>query len=120
MRKEANWVAYYKEMGQLIRAKREKGKKSQEQLSRYLGFESRISIAHIESGKQKVNVHVLAQIASYLKVDIKDLLPDLENHRKGSEINPELEKSLNKEGITDEASEGLKDLILKVTSKTTN
>lgn len=120
MQKDKNWVAYYKEVGQVIKAKREKAKKSQEQLSRYLGFESRISIAHIESGKQKIHVHTLAQIASYLKVDIKELLPDLENHKKGSEINPELEKSLNKEGITNEASERIKDLILKETSKTTN
>ncbi len=108
--------SYYAEIGQLIKGKREKARKSQEQLAKYLGFESRISIANIETGRQKIHVHTLAEIASYLKVPIEELLPPLDIHKKESTINPELAKNLNKEGINPMASEELKALISKIDS----
>jgi transcriptional regulator with XRE-family HTH domain len=102
--------SYYQKIGELIKEKRNKAKKSQEQLSKHLGFESRISIANIESGKQKIHVHTLAYIAQYLKVSIAELLPIIET-KADIAINPQLAKSLNKEGLSQQATKAMKEVL---------
>lgn len=115
MQQNGNLDVYYSKIGQLIKAKREKANKSQEQLSKYLGFKSRISIANIESGSQKIHVHTLVAIAKYLKLNIQDLIPE-DEPKKEQSINPAFEKMLNKEGINSNSSKELKGLINKIDS----
>ena len=110
---------YYSKIGQLIKSNREKADKTQEQLSNYLGFKSRISIANIESGSQKVHVHTLVAIAKYLAIDITDLLP-VEDRKTEVTLSPRFEKLLNKEGINSNSSKELKDLISKIDSLRSN
>ena len=105
--------SYYKKIGQLIKNKREVAKKSQEQVSKYLGFESRISIANIERGKQKIHVHTLVKIANYLKIKPEELLPPL----KTDSANPAFEKSLRKEGINKMSSQSLKEMLANLPQK---
>jgi transcriptional regulator with XRE-family HTH domain len=107
--------AYYQQVGQLIKSRREKAKKSQLQLSKYLGFESRISVANIESGKQKIHVHTLAYIAHYLKMPITELLPPTESKAETA-MNPEFAKNLGKEGITKLASKSIEKMLTDLPS----
>lgn len=108
-------TGYYQQIGQLIKSKREKAKKSQLQLSKYLGFESRISVANIESGKQKIHVHTLASIADYLKVSVDELLPPFEIKTE-TNINPEFAKNMGKEGITKSASKSIEKMLAGLSS----
>lgn len=108
--------AVYKKLGEIIKAERIKAGIKQEELSTYLGFVSRISIANIESGKQKIQLHTLIEIADFLKLSITDLIPPLETIRK--EVNPKLVKKIGKEGIDDPGTvEKIKDFIRFSTSK---
>lgn len=86
---------FYKKVGSLIKAQRQKAGISQEDLSKRLGFISRISIANIESGKQKVQLHTVTEIADFLKLPISELIPPIETVRK--EVNPKLLKKIGKE-----------------------
>ena len=104
-------TAFYQSIGQLIKSKRENAKKSQEQLSKYLGFESRISVANIESGKQKMHVHTLVRIAKYLKIRIEELLPSFEVDANKESINPELAKDIKKEGINISSSKSIEKML---------
>jgi transcriptional regulator with XRE-family HTH domain len=64
---------FYKQVGQSIRARRGKNL-SQEALASAVGL-TRTSISNIESGRQKMLVHTLADIADALKVEASTLLP---------------------------------------------
>lgn len=112
MQEKLDIDSYYREIGQLIKSFREKQKKSQAQLATFLGFESRISIANIESGKQKVQVHTLAMIAKYLKIEIESILPPIEERLKNPIINPELTKNIKKEGLTESATKSVVKMLI--------
>ena len=111
---------FYRRMGESIKAARINLDISQEELSKYLGFASRISIVNIETGKQKVQLHTLLEIAHYLKIPIQELVPSYESTKK--DINAKLLKTLSKEASKEisndlETLEKLKDFIIKFTSK---
>lgn len=86
---------FYRRIGESIKVARTNSGLNQEELSKHLGFVSRISIANIESGKQKVQLHTLFEIAHFLEVSILDLIPTYETIKK--DISAGLLKRLNKE-----------------------
>jgi transcriptional regulator with XRE-family HTH domain len=64
---------FYGQVGQNIRSRRGKNL-SQEALASAVGL-TRTSISNIESGRQKMLLHTLVDIAAALKVDTSNLLP---------------------------------------------
>ncbi len=67
---------FYAEVGQKIRSWRAERGITQEVLGRSLNPPmSRVSIANIESGTQRIYAHTLFQIIDALKIEIVDLLP---------------------------------------------
>lgn len=56
---------------------------------------SRTSITNIESGRQKIQIHTLLQIAAFLEVDAVDLLPQLLTNKA------EATESASLEGLDD-------------------
>jgi DNA-binding XRE family transcriptional regulator len=63
---------FYKWLGELLRKARNDNDFTQEKLAKHLNL-SRVSIANIEKGKQKVQIHTLIEIAFYLKMSFADL-----------------------------------------------
>lgn len=74
----------YRLVGAKIREIREKRVKTQEELANALGA-SRASVANYEAGKQAVYLSDLYRIADFLKVNIVELLPKMEEVRKRSD-----------------------------------
>jgi transcriptional regulator with XRE-family HTH domain len=67
---------FYSEVGVRIRQLRTKLGLTQEQLGRSLTPQtSRVSIANVESGNQRILSHTLVQLAAALKVSPAELLP---------------------------------------------
>jgi transcriptional regulator with XRE-family HTH domain len=67
---------FYLELGQRIREFRTKLRMTQEQLGQSLiPSTTRVSIANVESGKQRILSHTLVQFAEALNVEPGDLLP---------------------------------------------
>ncbi|HYF66632.1 MAG TPA: helix-turn-helix transcriptional regulator [Ohtaekwangia sp.] len=86
---------FYQKLGEAIKTARINGKHKQESLSTHLGL-NRISVVNIEKGKQKVQLHTLIEIASFLNVRIEELVPPLE-YLKSPIIDTKLVKSIKKE-----------------------
>jgi transcriptional regulator with XRE-family HTH domain len=86
---------FYGSIGSKIRAARIQADLKQEVLATRLGFVSHISIVNIESGKQKIQLHTLVEIADFLNIPLEDLLPPLSTIKK--DISNKMLKSLNKE-----------------------
>jgi DNA-binding XRE family transcriptional regulator len=82
---------YYRRLGQRIKTYR--GKIKQEAVAQVLGL-TRISVSNIENGKQRIQLHTLAQLAQYLKVDVSDIIPPL--HPSSEPISNRLEKHIAK------------------------
>ncbi|MCI0393111.1 MAG: helix-turn-helix domain-containing protein [Acidobacteria bacterium] len=77
---------FYVELGHLIEDVRTKRKLSKAALGRRLQPElSRASIANIESGKQRVLVHTLIEIANALDVELSELIPARKQKKKTSQ-----------------------------------
>lgn len=91
---------FYKKLGTLIRAARERSENhnKQEVLSKQVGL-SRASIVQIEKGIQKVQLHTLIQIAKCLQVEVNELIPPLESLQQ--EQNAKLVKKMDKEPLKD-------------------
>jgi transcriptional regulator with XRE-family HTH domain len=68
----------YQVIGERIQAMRKMHNLTQEKLSESI-HKSRSSIAQIESGRQKVSLELLYEIAQALKCSIHELLPDEKN-----------------------------------------
>jgi transcriptional regulator with XRE-family HTH domain len=67
---------FYTDIGQRVRAYRTKLGLTQEQLGEALSPPTtRVSIANVESGRQRILTHTLVQLAEVLKVAPADLLP---------------------------------------------
>ncbi len=66
-------AALYEALGDLIRRKRKQVPLTQKELSARLGV-SRASIANIETGRQKILVHQLLQLAAVLEIPAENLL----------------------------------------------
>ena len=64
----------YSIMGKLVRAERERAKLTQDELAQRVGL-TRTSISNIESGRQKIQVHMLYALAEALHVSADTLLP---------------------------------------------
>lgn len=64
----------YVALGKIVRSRREREGMTQDELARRVGM-TRTSITNIESGRQKVQLHTLYDVADALNVPIKDLLP---------------------------------------------
>ena|SRR5436309_7667678 len=87
--------AIYKTTGEAIsklRGKR-KPKMTQQQLALATGV-SRASIANIEQGRHRVQLHVLYEIAAALEVDPHDLLPHLRVTRPGQALPEDISNKL--------------------------
>jgi transcriptional regulator with XRE-family HTH domain len=68
--------SFYVDLGQRIRALRTNLGLTQDQLGHLLiPPTSRVSIANVESGKQRILSHTLVQFAEALKVELVELLP---------------------------------------------
>jgi DNA-binding XRE family transcriptional regulator len=66
---------FYERLGERIKkARMRMTKYSQDDLGKIIGL-SRTSIVNIESGRQKLQIHTLSQIAHALKVDTATLIP---------------------------------------------
>lgn len=67
-------ATFYIELGARIKTHREWAGLTQEQLAKATGL-TRSSIANIEAGRQRCDIHVLVQIADRLHADPRGLLP---------------------------------------------
>jgi DNA-binding XRE family transcriptional regulator len=71
-----NEMLLYQKLGQRIRRKREVANLTQTQLAERVGV-LRTSITNIEAGRQKAPLHIIYELCAVLEVDIKDILPPL-------------------------------------------
>src|ERR1700733_6552522 len=68
--------SFYTDVGRCIRDLRTKAGLTQEQLGHLLSPPTtRVSVANIEGGNQRILSHTLVQLASAVKVEINDILP---------------------------------------------
>ena len=67
--------ALYKRLGATIKAQRRALGLTQQQLAKQLGI-SRASLANVETGRQRVLVHQLYELADQLNVNVQELLPE--------------------------------------------
>jgi transcriptional regulator with XRE-family HTH domain len=72
---------FYSTIGQKIRERRSERGLTQAQLAKLLSL-SRTSVTNIESGRQKLLVHTLVQIASVLNMEANALLPNVTTSEK--------------------------------------
>ena len=71
---QADLQTFYSELGTLVRRRRDALGHTQAELAANLRL-SRASIANIETGRQKVLLHQLFQLAGALQLEVTDLLP---------------------------------------------
>lgn len=76
----------YKIIGSKIKQRREESKLTQEEIAKELNL-SRASIANYESGKQRISVAELYNLAERFGIDIMDILPSLKVIKR--EVTPE-------------------------------
>jgi DNA-binding XRE family transcriptional regulator len=81
---------FYQEFGRKLAVQRRAAKITQEALSKSVGL-SRTSIVNIEKGRQPVQLHLVAKMASTLGVDTATLIPD-PSLLKRAERTPDLTK----------------------------
>src|SRR5215217_3046337 len=88
----------YVALGGLVRARRERAELTQGELAQRVGM-TRTSITNIESGRQKVQLHTLYDIAAALDVSPQALLPS------PGTVKPELVEVRLPEGLSPEERE---------------
>src|SRR5687767_12498705 len=66
--------SFYAEVGRLVREERKAKKLTQDQLAEKVSL-NRVSITNIESGKQKILLHTLIDIAKALEISPNKLIP---------------------------------------------
>jgi transcriptional regulator with XRE-family HTH domain len=89
--------SFYTEVGRRIRDQRNKLGMTQEQLGRSLSPPTtRVSIANIEGGNQRILAHTLVQLAAALGAEVTDILPQAPepSNNSTSEIAKELVSKL--------------------------
>lgn len=69
---------FYEKLGENIKEARRRQNMNQEELGEKLGL-SRVSVVNIETGKQRLPIHVLGDITDILKVKMSELVPDVSN-----------------------------------------
>ena len=100
---------FYQKLGERIKSLRKQVGMKQEVLAQRLGL-TRISVSNIEMGKQKVQLHVLIEIADAFNVSISDIVPGLETLVNTKE-NIKLQKDIKKEMEKFDVPEGATDLV---------
>ena len=95
--------ALYLKLGELIRRYRDAAGIKQELLASYVDL-SRVSIHNIESGKQKVQLHTLLEIAKYLQIPLNDLIHPL-HELILNDVNPKFETRITKELKSEKSKE---------------
>lgn len=105
-------ILFYQKLGEAIKTARKTANCKQETLANHMGL-TRISLVHIEQGKQKVQLHVLLEIAECLKVSLADLMPSLESVK--GPLNAKLEKNIKRQlgqfDSKDEADQTIRDFV---------
>ncbi|MCX4973185.1 helix-turn-helix domain-containing protein [Streptomyces sp. NBC_00620] len=76
---------FYASVGDRIRGARSASRLTQAQLAASLGL-ARSSIANIESGRQRLPLHIFALIAETLNIKIAELLPDVTDNQPAPEL----------------------------------
>jgi transcriptional regulator with XRE-family HTH domain len=71
----------YAQVGRVIRKYRKKANLTQAELGSRAGL-SRTSVTHMESGEQRIQLHILYAIADALKVNPQTLLPSVDQVEK--------------------------------------
>ena len=87
---------FYRRLGVLLKNARVSAGYKQEYVAFKLGLK-RTSIANIEKGNQKIQVHSFLQVCELLEIDIYDLLPNLTEGTSLGKINTKDEEKLSKE-----------------------
>ena len=89
---------FYADVGRRIRDQRNKVGITQEQLGRLLSPPTtRVSVANIEGGNQRILSHTLVQLAAALNIEVADILPqkaDRSDANNNSQITDELVSKL--------------------------
>ena len=67
-------VQLYSKIGELVQRHRQVARLTQQQLASATGL-SRASIANLEAGRQRIQIHILYDVAQVLDVPVSDLLP---------------------------------------------
>ena len=75
----------YETFGRLVSDRRKGAGLSQKALADSLGL-SRASITNIERGKQAVQLHLIFKIANVLRVDVRELIPALDEHVESIQV----------------------------------
>lgn len=76
---------FYVSVGDRIRGARSASRMTQAQLAASLGL-ARSSIANIESGRQRLPLHVFVLIAETLNINVAELLPDVSESQHAPEL----------------------------------
>lgn len=112
-------VLFYEKLGEAIKTSRKNANCKQETLANHMGL-TRISLVHIEQGKQKVQLHVLLEIAECLKIGLGDLVPSLESVK--APLDAKLEKNIKRQleqfDSKDEADQKMRDFLILAHTKT--
>jgi transcriptional regulator with XRE-family HTH domain len=74
-------LAFYRQLGDLIRDRRKERRLTQEQLAELWNL-NRTTVVNIEKGRQRISVLQLVELADYLGCTSSDLLPS----RSGSRV----------------------------------
>ena len=102
-------IELYRVVAEFIKATRIKLGISQDELALKLGFSSRISITNIENGKQRIQLHTLAEIAEIFNEPISKFFPSMQALDKT--ISSQLSKNIKKEIFDETTIERIKDFI---------
>jgi transcriptional regulator with XRE-family HTH domain len=89
---DANLRQFYAKLGSNIRSVRVSAGLSQASLAKRIGF-TRASVSNLESGRQRIALHLFVQIAQVLGVEPARLLPELSSSR-GPDVLKDLQKHI--------------------------
>ena len=90
---KARLTALYQEIGHRVARARKKANLSQQDLATRIGLK-RTSVTNIETGRQKVMVHTLLELAEHLGVTIEELLPREPSKDKRNDVAQLLESEV--------------------------
>ena len=85
---------FYEKVGSLIRNARRTRDFKQEYLANRLGL-TRTAIVSIEQGEQRIPLHTILEVAKLFDLEIKDLIPDIDDYTNIS-LNKDSEEKLSK------------------------
>lgn len=91
-----NETAFYKELGQRLKARRLELLSNQDQVAAHIGIE-RTSLAHIEAARQKPALHTLLLLCRELHTTVEAIVPNLDDFEivpEAAPMLPELEDKI--------------------------